>query len=68
MYEMLRKLAVRWQILNWMQYFSPDRLVGELEEAGYAMRTLTGSLDGTELSDVGREFGVIAEARQAQAL
>jgi SAM-dependent methyltransferase len=58
----------QWQILNWMQYFSPDRLVRELEDAGYAMRVLTGSLDGTALSDASREIGVIAEAHPARAL
>ena len=52
-----------WQILNWMQYFAPDRLVGELEEAGYVVRELAGSLTGKRLEDTGREVAVVAEPR-----
>lgn len=50
-----------WQILNWMQYFAPDRLVGELEEAGYVVRELAGSLTGEALENTGREVAVVAE-------
>ena len=50
-----------WQIFNWMQYFSSERLVQELEEAGFAIRTLTGSLTGETLTQTSTEIGVIAE-------
>ena len=50
-----------WQILNWMQYFSSERLVRELGDAGYAIRSLTGSLAGAELTRESSEIGVIAE-------
>ena len=52
-----------WEILNWMQYFSPERLVGELEEAGYSIRSLVGSLTGEALTEESDEIGVIAETR-----
>jgi 2-polyprenyl-3-methyl-5-hydroxy-6-metoxy-1,4-benzoquinol methylase len=54
--------AGHWEILNWMQYFSPERLAAELEEAGFAIRSLTGSLAGDTLTDESREIGVIADA------
>jgi 2-polyprenyl-3-methyl-5-hydroxy-6-metoxy-1,4-benzoquinol methylase len=50
-----------WQVLNWMQYFSSERLVGELEEAGFSVRSLTGSLAGEVLTNASSEIGVIAE-------
>lgn len=56
-----------WQILNWMQYFTPDRLVGELEEAGYVVRELAGSLTGDAVKDASREVAVIAEPRPASS-
>lgn len=50
-----------WQVLNWMQYFSSERLVGELEEAGFSVRSLAGSLTGEVLTNSSSEIGVIAE-------
>jgi len=50
-----------WEILNWMQYFSPAQLVKELEEAGFAIHALTGSLTGEALTDASNEIGVIAD-------
>jgi hypothetical protein len=50
-----------WEVLNWMQYFSPARLARELEEAGFTIRRLTGSLIGEALTDVSNEIGVIAD-------
>lgn len=50
-----------WEIFNWMQYFSPDRLVQELEAAGFIVCTLTGSLTGEALANATREISVIAE-------
>lgn len=54
--------ADQWEILNWMQYFSPERLVVELEDSGYAIQELAGSLAGASLLDSSREIAVIAEA------
>jgi len=56
-----------WEILNWMQYFSSDRLVRELEEAGYSIRSLTGSLTGEALTKESGEFAVIAESAQSKS-
>ena len=50
-----------WQVLNWMQYFSSERLVRELEEAGFSVRSLAGSLTGEVLTNSSSEIGVIAE-------
>lgn len=50
-----------WEILNWLQYFSPERLVRELEEAGFAVRTLAGSLAGQALAKDSTEIGVIGQ-------
>lgn len=50
-----------WQILNWMQYFSPDRIERELEAAGFTVRTLAGSLAGEALAEDSTEIGLIAE-------
>ena len=52
-----------WEILNWMQYFSPEALVRELEEAGFSVRSLTGSLAGEALTGDSSEIAVIAETR-----
>ena len=51
----------QWEVLNWMQYFSPARLTKELEEAGFSIRTLTVSLTGEALTDVSNEIVVIAD-------
>ena len=50
-----------WQILNWMQYFSPDRIVRELKAAGFTVRTLAGSLAGEALAEDSTQIGLIAE-------
>ena len=50
-----------WDILNWMQYVSSERLVRELEEAGYSIRSLTGTLTGEALTRESGEIAVIAE-------
>jgi len=52
-----------WEVLNWMQYFSLDRLEQELEEAGFSVCSLTGSLTGEALVEDSSEIGVIAEPR-----
>lgn len=55
----------QWEILNWTQFFSPDRLARELEQAGYGIRVLAGSLQGAEPGEGGSEIGVIAEASRS---
>jgi SAM-dependent methyltransferase len=50
-----------WEIFNWMQYFSSDRLCRELRDAGYSVRSLAGSLAGEALTPESREIGVIAQ-------
>ena len=52
--------ADQWEVLNWMQYFSQNQLVGELTDAGFVVDTLAGSLTGEALVDAGPEIAVIA--------
>lgn len=49
------------EILNWMQYFSVDRLVRELGDAGFSVTSMHESLSGRPLADQSVEIGVIAE-------
>ena len=50
----------QWEVLNWMQYFSPNQLVGELKNAGFAVDVLAGGMTGQALTDASREIAVIA--------
>lgn len=49
-----------WQIFNWLQYFTPERLSEELREAGFEIDSIMGSLDGVPLTDDSEFIGVIA--------
>lgn len=49
-----------WQIFNWFQYYTPERLSEELGEAGFKIDTLMGSLAGVPLTDDSEFIGVIA--------
>ena len=60
-YYVIVEPAGHWEILNWLQYFSSDRLVRELEQAGFAVTTLTGSLAGEALTEDSAEIGVIGQ-------
>lgn len=53
--------AEQWEILNWMQYFSSERLVAELEDSGFAICELTNSMAGDTLTSASPEYAVIAE-------
>lgn len=48
------------EILNWMQYFSPERLRGEIEAAGFSNIQLFGSLGLEPISESSNEIGAIA--------
>lgn len=50
----------QWQIFNWFQHFTPQRLVAELEGAGFEVETLVGSLNGEALRERSELIGVIA--------
>lgn len=52
--------AEHWEIFNWFQYYTPERLSEELSEAGFKIDTLAGSLAGDPLSDDSAFLGVIA--------
>lgn len=49
-----------WQIFNWFQYYTPERLSEELGAAGFKIDTIMGSLAGAPLADNGESMGVIA--------
>lgn len=48
------------EILNWMQYFSPERLRREIRDAGFSSVQLFGSLNLEPMSDDSNEIGAIA--------
>ena len=48
------------EIFNWMQYFSPERLREEIEVAGFSNIELFGSLKLEPVSDSSNEIGAIA--------
>ncbi len=52
--------AETWQIYNWLQHFTPERLTHELEEAGFTVDILTGSLEGDPVLEDGAALAVIA--------
>lgn len=52
--------AESWQIFNWFQHYTPGRLAEELNEAGFTIDTLAGSLAGDPLTDDSASMGVIA--------
>ncbi len=53
-----------WQIFNWFQYYTPDRLQAELRDAGFEVVQMVGELTGTPLRTDGNIIGVIARAAE----
>ena len=49
-----------WQVFNWFQYFTPDRLQEELSAAGFSVEHMSGDLKGEPLKTNGDYIGVIA--------
>ena len=49
-----------WQIFNWFQYFTPERLQAELHDAGFAVEKMIGGLRGEPLEANTNTIGVIA--------
>ncbi len=49
-----------WDVYNWLQYFSPDSIRGELKQAGFGTVEFTEGF-GVDRSDVAT-FGVVAGA------
>ncbi len=49
-----------WEIFNWLQHYSPESLVAELQTAGFSIDEMVGSLDGEPLTNESRLIGVIA--------
>lgn len=57
----------RWQIFNWMQYFTAESAATELAAGGFMASVLTGGLDGTPLQADSDTIGVIAEKSQDES-
>lgn len=49
-----------WEIFNWFQHFTPDRLRAELEAAGFSIEQMAGDLAGAPLEKDSALIGVIA--------
>lgn len=49
-----------WAVCNWLQHFSPDEIIAELEAAGFVIEGLYGNLTGSNLSSDSDEIGIIA--------
>ena len=49
-----------WEIFNWFQHYSPERLIGELQLAGFSINEMVGSLTGESLENDSELIGVIA--------
>jgi 2-polyprenyl-3-methyl-5-hydroxy-6-metoxy-1,4-benzoquinol methylase len=47
-------------VYNWLQYFSPDMIKQEFEEAGFKIATLFSDVKGTMFKDESMEFAVVA--------
>jgi SAM-dependent methyltransferase len=52
-----------WEILNWFQHFTPLSLELELNQAGFEIEQIAGSLSGAELVDEPELIGIIARKK-----
>lgn len=50
----------RWEIFNWFQHYTLERLERELRAAGFAIESLAGSLTGDPLDPEGESIAAIA--------
>lgn len=48
------------EILNWLQHYTPEALIGELEAAGFAVETLLGDVAGAPLRGDSPDIAAIA--------
>lgn len=53
----------RRDIYNWMQYFTPDEIVAELDEARFAAKEITDLATGEQWAPAAAPFGVLAERK-----
>jgi len=51
-----------WQVYNWTQHFTPDRIERELRKAGFRIEQMTGDLSGKPLEPEGDLIGIVASA------
>lgn len=48
-------------VYNWLQYFSPQNIAEEFEQAGFSVLEYFGDVAGSQFSESNTEFAVIAE-------
>jgi SAM-dependent methyltransferase len=53
----------RWEVFNWLQYFSVDALTRELEESGFNVSEIFADVKGSPYKEGSDEFMVIAKVR-----
>jgi len=56
-----------WQIYNWLQHYTPQKIETELNSAGFAIERMAGGLTGIRLSPNGGSIGIIAKKETAKA-
>ncbi len=49
-----------WQIYNWLQYFTPERIEAELQNAGFVIDQMIGDLSGVPLEPKSDFIGIVA--------
>lgn len=52
--------AESWQVYNWFQHFTPNRIQNELRQAGFRVEKMTGDLAGAALTPESELIGIIA--------
>lgn len=50
----------RWEIYNWLQYFSPDSLASEFKRAGFRIEETCADVAGGAYDERGDQFAVVA--------
>lgn len=52
-----------WEVYNWLQHFTSEEITRELDQAGFDVEYMAGSLAGDSLQPGGESIGVIARKR-----
>ncbi len=52
-----------WEIFNWLQYYTPERISEEFREAGFNIDTPAGSLAGDQLTGDSKFMGITAAGK-----
>lgn len=55
--------AESWEVYNWLQHFNTEAITAELDEAGFDIVTVAGSLNGEKIEPNPETIGIIASKR-----